>query len=526
MSKYSKLISAPVPQTERLNNRQILNNAQGFVFQIDDWSRLERFLIIGSDAPTYYQSAKILTRENAQCVERCYASNPGRTVDTIIDISESGRAAKNDAAIFALAMGAAHDNASARKYALGALPQVCRTGTHLFQFTDYVRALGRGWGRGLKRAVANWYDQKPVDKLGYQVIKYRQREGYSHKRLLQTSHPTGGSNDISREALYQWICDKEVDPRNLPTQVAAHIYVAGSTDKKDWVEVVKRYDLPWEALPTEANACPEVWQALLPKMGMTALIRNLGNMSRLGVISPLSKWEKIAVERIRDEDELKKARIHPFNVLQATKVYGQGRGFRGTNTWEISQPVVAALNDAFYKSFNYVEPANKRNLIGLDVSSSMSSHLNGSALSVAEGAAAMLMTSVRTEPYTHVIGFSHVVKNLGITASDSLETVLKKTRDNNFGSTNCSLPMVYALQNGIEVDTFQVYTDNETYAGRVHPVQALRDYRNKTGIPAKLVVCGMTSTGFSIADPQDGGMLDVVGFDSSAPGVIADFSRR
>ena len=71
-----------------------------------------------------------------------------------------------------------------------------------------------------------------------------------------------------------------------------------------------------------------------------------------------------------------------------------------------------------------------------------------------------------------------------------------------------------------------VYTDNETWFGRVHPAQALADYRRKTDIAAKRIVVGMTSTGFSIADPDDGGMLDVVGFDSAAPAVIADFARQ
>ncbi len=70
-----------------------------------------------------------------------------------------------------------------------------------------------------------------------------------------------------------------------------------------------------------------------------------------------------------------------------------------------------------------------------------------------------------------------------------------------------------------------VYTGSETWAGAIHPVQALREYREKTGIAAKLVVVGMVSNGFSIADPDDGGMLDVVGFDAAAPAVNADFIR-
>jgi 60 kDa SS-A/Ro ribonucleoprotein len=36
----------------------------------------------------------------------------------------------------------------------------------------------------------------------------------------------------------------------------------------------------------------------------------------------------------------------------------------------------------------------------------------------------------------------------------------------------------------------------------------------------------MVSNGFSIADPADAGMLDVVGFDTATPQLVADFSRR
>lgn len=83
--------------------------------------------------------------------------------------------------------------------------------------------------------------------------------------------------------------------------------------------------------------------------------------------------------------------------------------------------------------------------------------------------------------------------------------------------------MLWALANKIEADAFAVYTDNETWAGRIHPFQALKQYRQETGIPARLVVVGVTATEFTIADPSDAGMMDVVGFDSAAPQFIADF---
>jgi 60 kDa SS-A/Ro ribonucleoprotein len=93
----------------------------------------------------------------------------------------------------------------------------------------------------------------------------------------------------------------------------------------------------------------------------------------------------------------------------------------------------------------------------------------------------------------------------------------------NFGGTDCALPMVEALKHRWEVDVFIVFTDNETWAGNIHPSQALRDYRERMGIAAKLVVVAMTSNGFSIADPNDAGMLDVVGFDTTVPNVISSF---
>jgi 60 kDa SS-A/Ro ribonucleoprotein len=85
--------------------------------------------------------------------------------------------------------------------------------------------------------------------------------------------------------------------------------------------------------------------------------------------------------------------------------------------------------------------------------------------------------------------------------------------------------MVWAKEHGKEFDSFEILTDNETFAGDIKPTQALAEYRRASGIDARLAVVGMTSSGFSIADPTDVGQLDVVGFDTSTPNVISDFFR-
>lgn len=521
--KYGKLATADVPQSQPLDTRQVKNSAGGYVFAIDDWARLDRFLILGSDAPTYYQSARALTLENAQCVANCYKADPHRTVARIVEISDSGRAPKNDPAIFALAIGAVSADVGTRQKALAALPHVCRTSTHLFQFVTAARALGRGWGRAMKQAVGNWYDSKTPVQLAYQMIKYRSREGYDHKRLLDTSHAP--KRNAARTALYRWVKGKDFDCAVVPEMVNAHIVAMKTVDPVELAKLVVTYRLPWEALPTGMTKEPAVWKAMLPTMGVTALIRNLASMTSYGVLKPLEPELETVVRRLTDAAELKKARVHPFNLLVALAVYKSGKGVKGSLTWDPVGLIADALEAAFYLSFAAVEPTGKRTMVCLDVSGSMSSPLMGSPISVCEGAAAMAMTTIRSEKNWHVMGFADDLRKLPLTATMSLEQVLRHTTNQNFGGTDCARPMLYAMEEGLSVDVFQVFTDNETWAGRMHPVAALKQYRQKTGIQAKLVVAGMTSTGFSIADPADGGMLDVVGFDAAAPAVMANFAR-
>jgi len=115
---------------------------------------------------------------------------------------------------------------------------------------------------------------------------------------------------------------------------------------------------------------------------------------------------------------------------------------------------------------------------------------------------------------------------LAVDPDDRLDHVLKRIGRLRFGGTDCAVPMREALKHEWPVDVFVVYTDNETWAGKVHPAQALQQYRARMGIPAKLVVVAMASNGFSIANPEDAGMLDVVGFDAATPALIADFAAN
>lgn len=527
------------PQNQSARPDQVKNSAGGFVFKISDAERLRRFLILGTDAGTYYTNAADLTRANAEVPIRMAMDEPDVLLRTILDVSLRGAAPKQNATLFALAIACAFGDLESRQKALAALPKIARTGTHLFIFARYVEQF-RGWGRSLRRSVGDWYMSKTPEQVAYQAVKYRQREGWSHRDLLRLSHPQ--SVDAELNATFDWITHNslgEETPKLIHAFTKAN--APGATVEL-LTELIREHGLTWEMLPDEALGKVEIWNALLDTgVPMTALIRQLPRLTRLGVVSPLGGRTDDVVAQLTNREALRKARVHPINLLVAHRTYSGGQSARGSSSWSPVPKIIDALDDAFYKAFEFVEPAGKRTMLALDVSGSMGGVTTATGLNAREASAALALVTMATEPATMTVGFTGgswdwggssftqpVVENLtplNISPRQRLDDVIRSISGLPFGSTDCALPMLYAAKKNLEVDTFVIYTDSETWAGSVHPYQALKQYRAQSGIDAKVVVVGMTATEFSIADPRDPGMLDVVGFDTAVPSLISQFSR-
>jgi 60 kDa SS-A/Ro ribonucleoprotein len=302
-----------------------------------------------------------------------------------------------------------------------------------------------------------------------------------------------------------------------------------------------------------------VWDALLAQMPVTAMIRNLNKLTAVGLLTGTSEATARVVETLTSLEALRKARVHPMALLLALKTYQQGRGVRGKLSWSPVAQVVDTLDQAFYLAFGAVEPTGKRLCLALDVSGSMTSPVSGAPfMSCREAAAAMALITANVDKRHEIVAFtcgngggvggwmrnklfggkqsrsvtfgSHYGWGFGITPLDisprqRLDDVLRATSDLPFGGTDCALPMRWALRTRTPVDAFVIYTDNESWAGDVHVDQALNDYRQAMSIPARLVAVALSGDKFSVANPDDAGQLDVIGFDTATPGVIADFIR-
>ncbi|KAI8852069.1 hypothetical protein BC829DRAFT_385873 [Chytridium lagenaria] len=471
-------------------------------------TRLTRFLILGSEKGSYYASEQTLTLTDGKGLE---------VVSTITAINDANRAAKQDPSLLALAIGQSGD---VKRDARGS-----KGGRKMKRSAP---GKGKGFGRAMRRTLSKWYNARrngwthaDICRMGHVHTHgvESMNEAFKMQVVAATEVSTDDEEwtDLSKDFSEMEVDAKPVEampavsvepaeaaadsktkkpkhdckPKNYtsalpvdPKAMQEAVEFLNITDRR-CCSIIKAHRLAREHLPSQLLNSVKVWEALLETMPMTAMIRNLGKMTSIDLLKPLSDAAHKVAESLKNTDKLRKARIHPFNVLVALEQYRQGHGLKGSLSWTPNQEILASLNDAFTLS-----------------------QILGSNLTPRVASAAMAMTFLRTEPRTHLMAFTNKFIPLSnITRTDSLESVLTKVSNLTFGATDCAQPMLYAMEKKIEVDVFMVFTDSETWFGKVHPVEALKRYRKTMGIPARLIVFGMVSNGFSIADPDDAGCI-------------------
>lgn len=538
-------ITQAIPGTSQTKMRD-----NGFGWEADDITRLRRFLCLGVTSGTYYISEQKLTKENADNIIGLIKRDGLSVVNEVVRYATEGLAPKNDPLSFTLALCVAQGDEAARKAALDSLGKVCTIPTHLFAFVEYLYALrpGHSTPRSIRTAIAKWYNSYEPQKLAFHVTKYQNRNGWSHADVFRMAHVAPASPEINQICTWATWGFEKPGKNSLSKQLkiedldAPHMKAIKGFElaKKvetanEAIELITEYDLSFEHLPTELLKEKKIWKALVPNLGLTALMRNLNKLSAYDVITPNSDILADVRARLKDEQAIRKAKIHPFNALVALYTYSRGKGVRGSMEWKANQKIVDDLNDMYYTAFKNVEPTGKRIQVNIDVSGSMdgwdlllgkgnayaSSVQNG--LTARVGAAALAMLFVKTDKQVHTQAFCDHLVDLDLSPRMRLDDVIKKTSSLSFGATNIGLPIEEARRKKIPVDLFITITDCEANCG-IHPSEALKKYRREMGINAKNAVVALTADKYTIADPNDRGQMDFVGFDAGLGRMVSDFA--
>jgi 60 kDa SS-A/Ro ribonucleoprotein len=533
VTKYTGVVgSVSLPSTTSKVN-QVVNSTGGYVFQLAPRDHFIRFLILGSDTSTYYASAQ---QNFAKCVVSLRASldKLGKEfVDIILDISTNNRAPKVDPAIFAMAFAVVHGSPETRAYALSNLGAVCRIGTHLFSFLTDVKGLGgHTGGRAFKRALTSWYLSQAPNSLAYQLIKYRNRSGWSHADVLRLCKPSGhttGESDYGD--LFAFATDKKIlgKGRHLDQVTAFLALREGDVTTTQVVDAITKFGLPREAVPDQFLKEAAVWKALvMPSeadkhgMPMTALVRTLNRITAAGLFEDHSVLDFV-VGKLTNEEGLRRSRIHPISLLIALKQYEAGKGEKGSLTWNPKPQIVTALEAAFNLAFKTAPSTGKSIVIGLDVSGSMSCAAAGTSnLSSRDASVALAKFYMNREANCKAWAFSDTLTDISTWFEGRYSDVVTRTSKLPFMSTNPGLVIQKATRDKIKTDLFLFMTDSEVNSGS-HVHELFRQYCQTVNPNAKFVMMGMAMNTFTLADPSNPRMMDVAGFDASVPEVLNSF---
>lgn len=540
------------PQQHPLAGKtQVRKAAGGYVFEKDTWTRVEDFLILGTTGGTFYTGQDDLTSTNVDVLFKAIAEDGPRLVALITEIStaQPARAPKPRPALFALAAAAAKGDKATVQAVKAAFPKVIRTTDHLAMVYGYWKNLAgkpanRGRmpmpviGRAMRTAFGSFFTVGDIHDLAFRALNARQQatplgEKLTLQDVIRVSHPVPPTAE--HRTLIGWLSGNlgDDEARAVLPDVDDFLAAQAVTTPAEAVAVIRKRRVPWEFLPPEVLGDKTVWDELVRTIGLTAVIRNLANMTRIGTIAPFTDATSRAVARLTNAEALVKARVHPMDLYLALKVYPSGVSQpdprKPAKTWQPVGQIVDALEQAYELSFGAVEPSGKRLLVGVDSSGSMtySSRVTsggsplGTAFEVANTMAVML---ARIEgANVHVINVDTAVHPSRVTPRASQREIAGWRADG--GGTDMSLPFSWALGKRLAVDGFVVLTDNETWAGRWHPTQALDAYRRSVNPRARVVVVSMTAAGYSIGDPLDEGVLNVAGLDGSLPKLITGFVR-
>ena len=539
---------------------QTLNNGKKVVYKLDDIARLKRFMFLGSENNTIYISKNNLTKENVVCLENLLVQERYDDILNVI-IEFKDHSFKKDYLLYVLARCCSIkltekisdlDVDILRDFKADCFKltsDICNIPTHLFLFIELYEAINKllynttGWNSYMKRMISGWYNSKSIKDLMYYITKYQNRNNWTHRDVLRLTHIK--NLDINYNNIYKYIVrGEEVLTKELmlsevhygpsgpccgQPHVLEYLLVFEKLKTTESIESIliwiDRYKFVREHIPTRWLNERRVWEALLPGMPMTATLRNLNKMTSLELFENNDNLQ-LVIEKLSKESILK-SKVHPLQILISIKMYSQGRGELGKMVWSPNQKIIGILNEAFYYAFDNVKSTGKRYLLALDVSYSMSTATvcGINCLSAAEVSCAMAMVYDRVEPNVTMMAFSNTFVPVSISSSRRLDDNLALIRQINFGATDCSLPMTWATERQKEYDCIIIFTDSETNCNEIQPSIALKNYRKIIGINTKLIVCGLSSNGFTLSDPEDQDMLDIVGFSSETHDIINEFIK-
>lgn len=433
----------------------VRNEAGGLAYELPAKHALAQYAVTGCLNGTFYASAE---DQLAKVLELARKVEPEFVAKCALYAREKGFMKD----LPALLLGVLAGNKDGSKYVPSVFNRVVDNGKMLCNFAQMIRSgqCGRkSFGSMPSRLIETWLDARSDAQV------FKASVGTANPSLadvLRMVHPKPKTE--SRRALYGWLSGRNkpehaVKADNLPELVRAYeafkANPAGS-------EVP---DVPFLLL-TALPLTDSQWKGIARNMGWQATRMNLNTMLRHKVFED-KEMVKLVADRLRDREEIRRARVFPYQLLAAYMNIGD----------DIPRPIKDALHDAMEVAVDNVPVIDGKVYVFPDVSGSMSSPVTGhrvgatSKVRCIDVAALVAASILRRNPDAEVIPFEQtIVTRLRLEPRDSIMTNAEKLAGVGGGGTNCSAPLAELNRRSAKGDLVVYVSDNESWVDS--PMQA------------------------------------------------------
>lgn len=416
------------------------NEAGGRAYEFTPKHALAQYAVTGSFNSTFYADAE---DQFEKVLELCGKVEPGFIARLAVFARERGY--MKDMPAFLVASLSVKDKELLEK----AFPKVIDNGKMLRNFVQIMRSgsVGRkSLGSLPKRLVREWFESRKAASIFKQSVG----QSPSFGDILKMVHPKPANAEY--EALFGYLIGKKVELGKLPEAVQKfELFKMGETEEVP--------DVPFQMLTALPLGTKE-WTAIARKAGWTMTRMNLNTFQRHGVFAD-SEMVKLIADRIRNADEIKRAKVFPYQLLMAYKMAEANR--------EIPREITEALQDAMEIATENVPAIKGKVYVLPDVSGSMSSAVTGrrrgstTAVRCIDVAGLMASALLRTNPTAEVLPFENDVVNVRLNPRDSVMTNAQKLASVGGGGTNCSAPLARLNKQKAKGDLVIYVSDNESW---------------------------------------------------------------
>lgn len=227
----------------------------------------------------------------------------------------------------------------------GLLPAVATASVVVPEHAEYPARkrqseLIHGFGRGMKRAIGNWYASKTSAQLSNIMGRRRGLYRWTHRDLFKLCHIKFDASQKDKLQIMKAMFNRGIKVLREMDTMAPQDQPQGSMvrlcqifrfkmceDAKDAAQMFVNYAFDMDQVPSHLLADPTFWTIALPSVPYADMLRILLTLHGYGMLSKHADLKALFVERLGNESEVRSSGVQPLQLLSLINGYKMGQRY-------------------------------------------------------------------------------------------------------------------------------------------------------------------------------------------------------